>query len=415
MKIPLSKLPQPRELAHMLYTAGEDFVALLESGQGYIERSRYTLVAWGVEREYISYGVDLYKTLDTAYREALQSSHMAIGVVSYDAVAYIEPVLLRYGKIDREVPLAFFVKPRGYLLYDKLLGRAYLHGELPRLSPKGGEVYIQGPVGETDHTSFLKWVVEARRRIQEGEIFQVVLSRYEEFRVAGDLFRLYINMADLNPSPYMYFLKWRDIYLLGTSPELLVKVVGDRAETHPIAGTRPRGISEEEDIALEEELLKDEKELAEHIMLVDLARNDLGRVCRPGTVRVDELYAVEKYSRVQHLVSRVSCVMERKLTPVDVLWATHPAGTVSGAPKVRAMEIITELETRPRGLYAGALGFFSPNLSEFAIVIRTAVVKDEILRIQAGAGVVYDSTPERELKETQAKLKALREALGTWT
>lgn len=162
-------------------------------------------------------------------------------------------------------------------------------------------------------------------------------------------------------------------------------------------------------------MLRDEKELAEHIMLVDLARNDLGRVCRPGTVKVDELYAVEKYSRVQHIVSRVSCVMEKKYTPVDALLAAHPAGTVTGAPKVRAMEIVAELEETPRWVYAGALGFFAPALSEFAIVIRSAVAREGVLRIQAGAGVVYDSTPERELRETQTKLKALREALGVWT
>jgi anthranilate synthase component 1 len=213
----------------------------------------------------------------------------------------------------------------------------------------------------------------------------------------------------------MFFVRWRGLHLLGTSPELLVKVQGDRAETHPIAGTRPRGATEEEDLALEEDMLRDEKELAEHYMLVDLARNDLGRVCRPGTVKVDELFAVEKYSRVQHIVSRVSCVLERKFSPVDALFATHPAGTVSGAPKVRAMEIIAELEDSPRGFYAGSLGFFSPSLSEFAIVIRTAILRDGLLRIQAGAGVVYDSTPEREYRETEAKLRALREALGVWT
>ncbi len=420
-KVPLSKLPPPRELAGGLYAGGEEFVALLESGTGYAERSRFSLVAWGVSREYVSWGADVYDAAYQAYRELGRfaspfGGDVVIGAVSYDASAYVEPLLLRYGKVDRSLPAAFFVKPAGWVLYDKLLGRAYVHGELPRLGRRGEEPpAVRGPVAGTDEASFKRWVGEARRRIEEGEIFQVVLSRYLDYAVAGDVFALYTSLASANPSPYMYFVRWRGLHLLGTSPELLVKVQGDRAETHPIAGTRPRGATEEEDLALEEDMLRDEKELAEHYMLVDLARNDLGRVCRPGTVKVDELFAVEKYSRVQHIVSRVSCVLERKFSPVDALFATHPAGTVSGAPKVRAMEIIAELEDSPRGFYAGSLGFFSPSLSEFAIVIRTAILRDGLLRIQAGAGVVYDSTPEREYRETEAKLRALREALGVWT
>lgn len=420
-KVPLSKLPEPRALARGLYADGEEFVALLESGMGYAERSRYTLVAWGVAEEYVSWGPDVYKMAYTAYKKIRQfnspfGGDVVIGAVSYDASAYIEPLLLRYGKVDKTLPAAFFIKPEGWVLYDKLLGRAYIYGELPALKSGGVDSpRVRGPVAGTDDSSFKRWVAEAKRRIEEGEIFQVVLSRHVDFAVDGDLFSLYTSMASINPSPYMYFIKWRGLYLLGTSPELLVKVQGDRAETHPIAGTRPRGATEEEDLALEEDMLQDEKELAEHYMLVDLARNDLGRVCRPGTVKVDELFAVEKYSRVQHIVSRVLCVLEKKATPVDALFATHPAGTVSGAPKVRAMEIIAELEDEPRGYYAGSVGFLSPNMSEFAIVIRTAIVKDGLLRLQAGAGVVYDSTPEREFRETEAKLKALKEALGLWT
>jgi anthranilate synthase, component I (EC 4.1.3.27) len=267
---------------------------------------------------------------------------------------------------------------------------------------------VTGPVAGTDPVEFIKWVDEARRRIAEGEVLQVVLSRWVEYKARGDLFRLYAALADTNPSPYMYFVKYGDLHLIGTSPELLIKVSNGRVETHPIAGTRPRGSTEDEDLALEEEMLRDEKELAEHIMLVDLARNDVGRVCRLGTVKVEELFAVEKYSRVQHIVSRVWCMLDRRYSPVDALLATHPAGTVSGAPKVRAMEIIAELEDRPRGLYAGAVGFMSPSVLEFAIVIRTLIGREDVLKIQAGAGVVYDSTPERELRETETKLSALR-------
>lgn len=418
-KVPLSRLPPPRELAHGLYLAGEEFVALLESGQGFGDRARYTVVAWGVAEEHVSYGPDLYEVLSAAHRSLPAGGGpfgggLAIGAVAYDAVAYMEPLLLRYGKVDRGSPAAFLVRPAGFLVYDRLLGRAYLEGDLPRLGGHGERPAVR-PLGGTDPASFMRWVAEARERLAAGEAFQVVLSRRLEYAVKGDLFALYASMAEANPSPYMYFLSYRGLALLGTSPELLVRVQGDRAETHPIAGTRPRGSTEEEDLALEEDMLRDEKERAEHVMLVDLARNDLGRVCRPGTVKVEEMFAVEKYSRVQHMVSRVSCVLDGRFGPVDALWATHPAGTVSGAPKVRAMEIIAELEDAPRGYYAGAVGLASPGLTEFAIVIRTAVVRDGVLSLQAGAGVVYDSTPERELKETEAKLSALKAALEPWT
>jgi len=423
MKIPLSRLPAPRELAHALYLSGEDFVVLLESGQGFAERARYTVVAWGVERAYVARGADLQQVLYEAQRGLKPGGgpfggELAIGALTYEAAYYLEPHLLKYGKVDRELPAAFLVVPAGYLVYDKLLGRAYLRGELPRAAaPRDGPLDVAGPVAGTDPVEFMRWVAEARRMITEGEILQAVLSRWVEYRARGDLFRLYTALAETNPSPYMYFLKYGDVHLVGTSPELLVKVGNGRVETHPIAGTRPRGGTEEEDLALEEDMLRDEKELAEHVMLVDLARNDVGRVCQLGSVRVEELFAVEKYSRVQHLVSRVWCLLDRRFAPVDALLATHPAGTVSGAPKVRAMEIIAELEDRPRGLYAGAVGFMSPSLLEFAIVIRTIIVRDETLKIQAGAGVVYDSTPERELRETESKLSALKAVVegGPWT
>jgi anthranilate synthase component 1 len=422
MKIPLSKLPTPRELAHRLYLAGEEFVALLESGQGFAERARYTLVAWGVERAYVASGPDLQQVLYEAQRGLRRDGgpfggDVAIGALTYEAAYYLEPHLLRYGKIDRGVPAAFLVVPAGYLVYDKLLGRGYLRGELPKLPDAGGGgVQVKGPVAATEPSQFMQWVAEAKRRIEEGEILQVVLSRWVEYETRGDLFRLYNALAESNPSPYMYFLKYGDIHMVGTSPELLVKVSNGRVETHPIAGTRPRGGTEEEDLALEEDMLSDEKELAEHIMLVDLARNDVGRVCQVGSVRVEELFAVEKYSKVQHIVSRVWCLLDKRFSPVDALLATHPAGTVSGAPKVRAMEIIAELEDAPRGFYAGAVGFMSPATLEFAIVIRTIIGRGKRLRIQAGAGVVYDSTPERELRETESKLSALKTVLegGPW-
>lgn len=423
VKVPLSRLPDPRELAHGLYLSGEPFVALLESGQGFAERARYTLVAWGVRRAYVSSGPDLQQSLYEVQRGLERGGGpfgggVAIGAVTYEAAYYLEPVLLKRGRVDSRLPTAFFIIPEGYAIYDRLLGRGYVAGELPRAaSAQPGALEVRGPVDMTDPGEYMKWVAEARERIAGGEVLQVVLSRWIEYTARGDLFRLYTALADSNPSPYMYFIKCRDVHLIGTSPELLVKVQNGRVETHPIAGTRPRGSTEDEDLALEEDMLRDEKELAEHIMLVDLARNDIGRVCRLGSVAVEELFAVEKYSRVQHIVSRVWCMLDRRYLPVDALLAVHPAGTVSGAPKVRAMEIIAELEDRPRGLYAGAVGFIAPSLLEFAIIIRSIVVQGGSAKIQAGAGVVYDSTPERELKETEIKLSALKSVIegAPWT
>jgi len=217
----------------------------------------------------------------------------------------------------------------------------------------------------------------------------------------------------VNPSPYMYFLRLPGVTIAGSSPEVLVTVQGRRATMRPIAGTRPRGADAEADLALEAELLADEKERAEHVMLVDLARNDLGRVCRPGTVRVDEFMRVERYSHVMHLVSDVVGELAGDVAAFDVLAASFPAGTVSGSPKVRAMEIIDDLERHRRGPYAGCVGYFdfSGNL-DTCITIRTCVFVDGVAYCQAGAGVVADSVPEREERETEAKARALLAAVA---
>ena len=210
----------------------------------------------------------------------------------------------------------------------------------------------------------------------------------------------------------MFFLKLDDLYVVGASPEILVRVEGNKVETRPIAGTRPRGKTPEEDKRLEENLLSDEKEKAEHIMLVDLARNDLGRVCKYGTVKVESLMRVERYSHVMHIVSDVSGILAEGKDAWDALKATFPAGTVSGAPKVRAMQIIEELEKEKRGIYAGAVGYisFQGNM-DTAIAIRTAVIRGNEIFVQAGAGIVADSVPEREWEETRNKAKALIKAV----
>jgi anthranilate synthase component 1 len=418
VKTPLSELPSPKSLARRLYRSGESFVALLESGPGFPDRARYTIVAWGVKR-YVSVLSNSYEELQRMYRGLEPSGgpfggEMAIGFVSYDAVVEIEPTLAKYVSVDKDFPRALFVVSENVVVYDNLLKRAYVIGKLPTYAEAGPErrPSMGRVLYKTDDAFYKAAVSEALRRIRDGEIFQVVLSRREVFEISGDLFSIYERLTSINPSPYMFFFKFGDIALIGTSPELLVKVEGDVVETHPIAGTRPRGADDREDLRLEDEMLSDEKELAEHMMLVDLARNDVGRISRFGTVKVQELMAVEKYSHVQHIVSRVAGVLDPRYNVVDAIWALHPAGTVSGAPKVRAMEIIGELEDMPRGPYAGGFGLLTPRGGELAIIIRTLIIKGSVARIQAGAGVVYDSTPDREYRETEYKLAHLR---AVWT
>ncbi|MDP3013885.1 MAG: anthranilate synthase component I family protein, partial [Candidatus Subteraquimicrobiales bacterium] len=259
---------------------------------------------------------------------------------------------------------------------------------------------------------FLKAVKKAREYIIAGDILQVVLSQRFSKRVNVESFDIYRALRTINPSPYMYYLKFNDIELVGSSPEPLVKVEKGKVITCPIAGTRPRGLTEAEDLSLQDELLENEKERAEHIMLVDLGRNDIGRVCKAGTVRVDELMQVEKYSHVMHMVSTVSGKLSEAKTPYDALQAVFPAGTVSGAPKIRAMEIIDELEPTTRGPYAGAVGYFGYTGDlDSCITIRTILVHKGVAYVQAGAGIVYDSIPEKEYEETVNKAEGMLKAV----
>jgi anthranilate synthase component 1 len=414
-KIPLQYMPKPRDLARALVSDGEDHVALLESGPGFPSRARYTVVAWGADEELIiEWDGDLYGELQriTKGLSDLEHGDVALGYLSYEAVMHMEPYLAKLLP-KPNWPVATFFKPTNVIVYDNLLGRAYVRGELPRDARiEHGDFEVIGGLGTTPRESFISWVERALEDIRNGEVFQIVLSRYEDYQVKGDLMTLYENLADLNPSTYMYYMRFRDRYIVGTSPELLVKVEGNIVETHPIAGTRPRGADAWEDLRLEDELMGSIKDRAEHIMLVDLARNDLGKVCRFGTVRVKELYAIEKYQSVQHLVSRVEGILERGYNVVDALFATFPAGTVSGAPKPRAMELIAKYEREARGPYAGALGILSGDGGEFAIIIRSIMINKDIARIQAGAGIVYDSVPELEFQETEHKLGSLKRVMG---
>ncbi|GAB7026613.1 anthranilate synthase component I [Geotalea toluenoxydans] len=261
---------------------------------------------------------------------------------------------------------------------------------------------------------FEKAVEKSKEYVRAGDIFQVVLSQRFSAELTVDPLDIYRVLRTLNPSPYMFFLRLDDTLVVGASPEVMVRREGSRVELRPIAGTRPRGKTGEEDLAMEEEMLADPKERAEHVMLVDLGRNDLGRVCRTGTVQVSELMVVERYSHVMHIVSNVQGELEKGKDAFDVVRATFPAGTLSGAPKVRAMEIINELEPVRREVYGGAVGYFSfSGNMDLAIAIRTLVIKDGMVHLQAGAGIVADSVPAAEYQETVNKSMAVVKAIET--
>lgn len=258
---------------------------------------------------------------------------------------------------------------------------------------------------------FIEGVKRVKKYIFEGDIIQAVISQRWEKKIDIEPFKIYRALRSINPSPYMFYLQMDDLKMIGSSPEILVKLENGIATVRPIAGTRKRGKDEKEEKKLEEELINDEKEKAEHIMLVDLGRNDLGRVCYPGSVRVNQLMKIEKYSHVMHIVSNVEGKIKKNKTSIDLIHSTFPAGTVTGAPKIRAMEIIEEIEPVKRGPYAGAVGYFSlQNSIDFCITIRTFVLKNDIIYLQTGAGIVADSIPEREFIETKNKAKGLFEA-----
>lgn len=268
------------------------------------------------------------------------------------------------------------------------------------------------PQSNMSREEFCDMVRRAREYISEGDIIQTVLSQRFSTRLPADPFTLYRALRLVNPSPYTFFLKTGERVLVGSSPEVMVRLTGDTAELRPIAGTRPRGATEAEDRALADELLKDEKERAEHLMLVDLGRNDLGRVATPASVQVSDFMTIERYSHVMHLVSNVKATLQEGKDAFDLIRSTFPAGTLSGAPKIRAMEIINELEPQPRGAYGGAVGYlgYDGNM-DLAITIRTLEVAGGEVSVQVGAGIVYDSVPEREFDETCHKARGMMRAL----
>ncbi len=353
--------------------------------------------------------------------QGLRFAGGAVGYVSYDSVRYWERIPKKSSSGQAFPDLEFGLYYDG-LFYDHQNGDAFYYTlaedrfealeEATRGVPEVAGLDCDQPEPNIGREEYEASVVRAKEYIAAGDILQVVLSRRYNFSFDGDLLSFYRALREINPSPYMYFLQMGERAIVGSSPEMLVRVTGREVETFPIAGTRPRVKDEEVNKELVKSLLSDPKERAEHTMLVDLARNDLGRVCKYGSVNVQEFMEVHQYSHVQHIVSHVTGMLREGVDSFDVFRAAFPAGTVSGAPKVRAMEIIEELETTARGPYAGAVGYFSSNgNSDFAITIRTLVADRGHASIQAGGGIVADSDPSREFEETEQKAKALLDAL----
>jgi anthranilate synthase component I len=360
-----------------------------------------------------------------------------IGYISYEYCRRFDTIRIA----DREDPLglpdAMFLFGNVFLVFDHYTDSIFLVGvnykekeidiekalddaerrindlDFNFMAPARADWKVQRLPREDDHQQYIDGVAAVKDQIVRGNLYQGVLSRRLQVRTDMPAIEAYRSLRSMNPSPYMFYLDFGSFQLFGASPEVHVKARDGRAVIRPLAGTRRRGGSTVEDIALEKELLADPKERAEHLMLVDLARNDLGRVCTPGTVEVTQLMDVERYSHVMHIVSNVEGTLEPGMTGRDALRATFPAGTVSGAPKIRAIEVIDSLEPHARGFYAGVVAHVESDGSlDSCIAIRSAVKKGDIVTLQAGAGIVYDSDPESEFKETESKLRALAVALG---
>jgi anthranilate synthase component 1 len=365
-----------------------------------------------------------------------------VGYFGYDTVRYIEPRLDKTDNKDSlDVPDILLMVSDEILVFDNLKNKLYLivHAipeqnnayqlaeqrldtlvkELRETIPIQQRITNSNTLTETDfqseftRPSFEKAVERAKQYIVEGDVMQVVLSQRLSVACEAEPLNVYRALRYLNPSPYMYYLDLGDFYVVGSSPEILVRLEDQQVTVRPIAGTRPRGHDEAEDIALEQELLADPKERAEHLMLIDLGRNDVGRVAQIGTVKLTDKMVIERYSHVMHIVSNVTAQLKPELNALEVLRATFPAGTLSGAPKIRAMEIIEELEPTKRGVYGGAVGYLTWHGDmDTAIAIRTAVIKDNMLYIQVGAGIVADSVPAKEWEETMNKGRAVFRAVA---
>jgi anthranilate synthase component 1 len=362
------------------------------------------------------------------------------GYFSYDSIRYVEKIPNKC-KDDLKLPDVRLLRPRTLVIHDNLKKKIFyiinIFNDEKILNYKKKYFAIENEINDlltkasliknnsnsntktnikiksnTSKNRFLRMVNEAKKYIKIGDIFQVVLSQRFEAKLSKTPLEIYKKLRITNPSPFMYFFNFEDFQIIGASPEILVRLRDNKITVRPIAGTRPRGKNLKQDNFFAKDLLKDKKELSEHLMLLDLGRNDAGKVSKIGTVKVTESFMIEKYSHVMHIVSNVIGVYNKKFSKFKSLLAGFPAGTVSGAPKIRAMEIIDELETTKRKVYAGGIGYFSAN-GEFdtCIALRTAVAKNKKFYVQAGAGIVADSNPIKEYEETVNKAKALMNAL----
>lgn len=423
MEVKLSKLAYQGDAAELFFSkrgTGPSF--LLESAEKG-RFGRYSIVGWDPVLHFVGFEGEkdpLEEMLGELRCLALPKSGIpyqfgVFGYVSYDYVRFLHR-LPQLAADDLHHPLLEFILPRELVIIDHETGEAV---RCRYESEERGEIVIgegeDRPSPPSDiivqKEEFTQKVERVKEYIASGDIIQAVISR----RIPLGLFSLqdfYLRLRSINPSPYMYLLDFGNRKVVGSSPEMLVRVDGREIMTRPIAGTRRRGRDEEEDRKIELGLLGDEKERAEHVMLVDLARNDLGRVCDFGSVSVPEFMIVEKFSHVQHIVSTVKGRLRPGIGTAEVVRATFPAGTVTGAPKFRAMEIIEEMEPIRRGIYAGAVGFIGPSSLNLAITIRTLVMEREWSHVQVGAGIVADSTPWKEWLETENKAAALLEAAG---
>ncbi|MCI6774657.1 MAG: chorismate-binding protein [Methanobrevibacter boviskoreani] len=341
-----------------------------------------------------------------------------LGYVSYESIKYIEDVPTNKSSYP-DFEFGLFLD---CVIYDRINNKCeyvtYNKNRLDLIDRIYNEVHTNGILeykklmDDFTKEEYENIVSQAKKQITDGEIFQVVLSNSENFILKGSKLPLYEHLRKINPSPYMYHIKLGDREIIGSSPEMLMRLEGGVLESYPIAGTRPRGKDENEDLELEKSLLSDEKELAEHLMLVDLSRNDVGKVSKIGTVDVPEFVEIRKFSHVQHIVSHVVGEIQDDKDAIDAFMSLFPAGTLSGAPKIRAMNIINEKENYGRGPYGGAVGYFGLNgNADFAITIRTLTTNKERAEIQAGAGIVYDSIPENEYLECARKRQAIVQAL----
>lgn len=441
------------------------YAYLLESVQGGEKWARYSFLggepalvikAKGQEVELIKNGrtekkivanpLDCLKEILTAYQPVTVPGLPRfwgglVGYMSYDMVRFFEKLPLETND-DLQVPDTIFLLTDTLLIFDnvnlkiKVVSNVFLDDNIdPEAAYRQAQeridaliVHLQKPTAYTpleessaneldfssnmDKEEFMQIVDSAKEYIRAGDIFQVVLAQRFQSKAPEETFNIYRALRTINPSPYMFYLKLDDFHLIGASPEVLVRVEEGQIQLRPIAGTRRRGKDDAEDRTMEQDMLQDTKERAEHLMLVDLGRNDVGRVAQMGSVSVDEFMTVERYSHVMHMVSNVIGKLEKGKDAFDVLSAAFPAGTVSGAPKIRAMEIIEELEPTRRGPYAGAVGYFSfSGNMDTCITIRTILVKDGKAYVEAGAGIVADSDPVLEYKETVNKAKAMLRAL----